>query len=99
MAAPRDADIFDGELIPDLGDLALPLFGRDTFTGFAIDPQNNGDSVLYINLFFTEINLDTSDIVSVYDGENTDAPLLGTYFGTDIPDQIQSTGKSLSICA
>ncbi len=35
-----DAQKFDGELIPNLGDLSLPLLGRDTFTDFTIDPQN-----------------------------------------------------------
>jgi hypothetical protein len=35
-----DAQTFDGDLIPDLGDLALPLYGRDTFTDFSLDPQN-----------------------------------------------------------
>jgi len=35
-----DADTFDGDLIPDLGDLSLPLYGKDTFTDFFLDPQN-----------------------------------------------------------
>jgi hypothetical protein len=35
-----DAQSFDGELIPDLGDLSLPTFGKETFTDFALDPQN-----------------------------------------------------------
>lgn len=35
-----DAQFFDGELIPDLGELALPLYGKDTFTDFFLDPQN-----------------------------------------------------------
>jgi len=35
-----DAQSFDGELIPDLGDLSLPAFGKETFTDFSIDPQN-----------------------------------------------------------
>jgi hypothetical protein len=35
-----DAQSFDGELIPDLGDLALPLYGKDSFTDFFLDPQN-----------------------------------------------------------
>jgi hypothetical protein len=35
-----DAQNFDGDLIPDLGDLSLPLYGKDTFTDFSIDPQN-----------------------------------------------------------
>jgi hypothetical protein len=35
-----DAQTFDGDLIPDLGDLSLPAFGKETFTDFALDPQN-----------------------------------------------------------
>lgn len=35
-----DAQKFDGELIPDLGDLSLPVFGKETFGDFALDPQN-----------------------------------------------------------
>ena len=35
-----DADNFDGDLIPNLGDLSLPLYGKATFTDFSIDPQN-----------------------------------------------------------
>lgn len=35
-----DAQKFDGELIPDIADLSLPLLGKDNFTELAIDPQN-----------------------------------------------------------
>lgn len=35
-----DAQTFDGDLIPDLGDLSLPVFGKETFTDFSLDPQN-----------------------------------------------------------
>lgn len=35
-----DGVTFDDELIPNLADLALPLAGRETFTTFALDPQN-----------------------------------------------------------
>ena len=35
-----DANSFDGDLIPDLGDLSLPIYGKATFTDFSIDPQN-----------------------------------------------------------
>jgi len=31
---------FDDQLIPNLGDYALPLAGRKTFTAFELDPQN-----------------------------------------------------------
>lgn len=35
-----DSSTFDGELIPDVGDLSLPVYGKDTFTDFSIDPRN-----------------------------------------------------------
>ena len=35
-----DSQRFDGELIPDVGDLSLPLLGKDNFSDFTIDPQN-----------------------------------------------------------
>ena len=35
-----DADSSDDDLIPNLGDLSLPTYGKDTFTDYAIDPQN-----------------------------------------------------------
>ena len=35
-----DAQNFDGQLIPDLGDLSLPTYGKTSFTDFSIDPQN-----------------------------------------------------------
>jgi hypothetical protein len=35
-----DAQSFDGDLIPDLGDLSLPTFGKSTFTDFTLNPQN-----------------------------------------------------------
>ncbi len=35
-----DAQKFDGELVPNIGDLSIPLLGKETFTDFVIDPQN-----------------------------------------------------------
>lgn len=35
-----DAQEFDGDLIPDLGDISLPLFGKDAFSELFLDPQN-----------------------------------------------------------
>ena len=35
-----DASVLNGELIPDLGNLSLPLYGKDTFTDYSLDPQN-----------------------------------------------------------
>ncbi len=35
-----DAQEFDGDLIPDLGDISLPLFGKESFSDLFLDPQN-----------------------------------------------------------
>lgn len=35
-----DSSALDQDLIPNLGDLSIPAFGRTTFTDFTIDPQN-----------------------------------------------------------
>lgn len=35
-----DAQSFDGNLIPNLGDISLPLFGKDSFSDLFLDPQN-----------------------------------------------------------
>jgi hypothetical protein len=35
-----DASAFDHDLVPNLADLSIPTFGKDTFTDYALDPQN-----------------------------------------------------------
>lgn len=35
-----DAQALDQDLIPNLGDLSVPAFGKNSFTDFSIDPQN-----------------------------------------------------------
>ena len=35
-----DGISYDDELVPNIADLALPIYGRSSFTNFTIDPQN-----------------------------------------------------------
>jgi hypothetical protein len=35
-----DATEYDGDLIPDLGEMSLPIYGKDYFSEFNLDPQN-----------------------------------------------------------
>jgi cubilin len=49
---------------------------------------------LSFNRFDTE---DCCDAVSIYDGANTTAPLLGTFKGTTIPPIVTSTGGALFV--
>ena len=56
------------------------------------------DSVTSIKLNFLEFNTEQdSDLVIVYNGNNTSAPVLGTYSGSSLPSQITTTGKALCI--
>ena len=58
-----------------------------------IDPA--ADSVSSISLTFNAFNVDGSDSVFIYDGENEKAALLGVYTGTAIPPAINSSGNKL----
>jgi hypothetical protein len=55
------------------------------------------DSVEYITLEFLHFNTAKGDILSVYDGETTAAPLLGSFQGDDLPDDVSSGGDKMLI--
>ncbi len=56
------------------------------------------DSVTGIKLNFLEFNTEQdSDKVTVYNGINTSAPVIGTYSGSSLPSQISTTGRALCI--
>lgn len=59
-----------------------------------IDPTIN---VARIKLSFDALNIESShDVITVYDGDNTSAPVLGTFSGSTIPSLITSnTNKVL----
>lgn len=62
-----------------------------------IDPQYHGDSIENISFFFTEIDLADTDVVTIYDGENEEATVLGIFSGNEIPETITSTGNKLYV--
>ncbi len=53
------------------------------------------DSVENISLEFLRFHTSMGDVLSVYDGEDASAPLLGTFEGDELPDEITSTGDKL----
>ena len=55
------------------------------------------DSVSAINLTFLKFDTQANDIVTVYDGDNTDSPVLGTYSGNSIPESITASGNKMLI--
>jgi hypothetical protein len=53
------------------------------------------DSVNSINLSFIEFDVDPTDSLTVYDGANANAPVLGTFTGNSLPTAVNSTGGKL----
>jgi hypothetical protein len=55
------------------------------------------DSIAHITLSFDKFNVDPSDNVSVYDGPDQNAPLLGSFSGSTPPANVVSTGGKLFV--
>lgn len=59
---------------------------------------NPAVNVLNIKLSFDRFATEAgSDVVTVYDGDNTSAPVLGTFSGSTLPSQLTSTGKKMLV--
>ena len=87
---------FDGSI--DDGSGPLYDYENNTICSWLISPQSVEDSVSSIKLFFDRMDTEeTNDIVTVYDGATFSSPILGQFSGTDIPDEVASTGNEVLI--
>jgi hypothetical protein len=68
------------------------LYWNNTDCDWLIAPDSADHVYLAFNSFATEQG---HDILSIYDGENASAPLIGQYSGHDTPPMISSTGNRL----
>lgn len=75
----------------------VDAYQNNTEASWLIDPQTMLDSITEIKIEFYEFDTDVNDTLKIYDGENTDAPLLGSFSGSDIPSQIMSSGNKVLI--
>ncbi|MEN8224666.1 MAG: C10 family peptidase [Bacteroidota bacterium] len=66
----------------------------DADCSWMIEPE---DSVNNITLEFLHFNTANGDVINIYDGDTTSAPLLGTFQGPDIPDNITSSSDKILI--
>ncbi|MDZ7740640.1 MAG: C10 family peptidase [Bacteroidota bacterium] len=53
------------------------------------------DSVEFINLEFLKFETADNDILTIYDGEDSLSPVLGTYSGNETPEPIISSGDAV----
>ena len=69
-------------------------YGNDERKVWVIQPNN----AAAVQLTFSAFNTQTGkDKVWIYDGNSTNAPLIGSYSGTTLPPVIQSTGSALTL--
>lgn len=69
----------------------------DDQLSWLISPQMPGDSVSNIKLTFDKFDISEDDAVVVYDGATESAQILGTFTGSDLPDNLISTGNQLLV--
>jgi len=78
----------------DDGSGPLYSYRNDAGCSWLITPA---DSVNGITLSFLKFRTDSSDFVTVYDGDNISAPVLGIFSGSDLPFPVSSGGNSIFI--
>ncbi|MCD4746678.1 MAG: C10 family peptidase [Bacteroidales bacterium] len=73
-------------------------YENNTDCSWLITPQTEEDSVTNITLEFYKFETESgNDIVTVYDGGTTNDPVLGTFSGSTIPEDLTSTGNKMLI--
>jgi len=89
-------DITYPEMFGTIGDGSGPVYpyasGSDC--SWLIAPD---DSVNSISLNILNLNLSEGDTLKVFDGDSTNAPLLGFFTGDTIPSTVTTTGKVMLI--
>lgn len=56
------------------------------------------ETVSKVVLSFVKLSTEaSSDVITVYDGNSTSAPVLGTFSGNSLPNEIYSTGPSMLV--
>jgi len=88
----KEFDVLSGTL--DDGSGPLYPYANGSQCGWLIAPN---DSVNGITLNFHRFDLDTNDMVTVYDGTDTSAAILGEFYGNELPASVTSTGGGMYI--
>ncbi len=62
-----------------------------------IDPQSEYDTITNITIQWSKFELGNNDYIKIYDGEDENAPLVGTYSGTTLPDDFTSSSNKVYV--
>lgn len=96
QASTNEINYIDGTLTDGSGPLPyLP----NTTTEWLLNPEDeNHDSITNIKITISQLNITENDSwLRIYDGINAAAPILGEYTGSEIPQQITTTGNKAFI--
>jgi len=66
----------------------------DAFWIISPEGENSQKIMLYFNEFHTEGG---KDFLTIYDGDNTNAPVLGQFSGNLLPPTLTSSGNTLLV--
>lgn len=91
LAGSKDFYAYNG--VFNDGSNNQPYANNKTYQ-WLIRPENALSVVILFTKFDTEYQ---SDFVNIYDGETTDAPLLGSFSGHNLPPVLQSSGNKVLI--
>jgi hypothetical protein len=74
-------------------------YANNSSCQWLIEPNDpNADSISEIILRFEKFDTENAnDIVNIYDGDNTSAPLLGSFSGNNLPPSVSSTGDKMLV--
>jgi hypothetical protein len=75
----------------------LEPYGNNADCSWLITPQTGTDSISKITMNFIAFETDANDMLRVFDGPNTQAPLLGEFSGSTLPSSLTSTGNEVLV--
>jgi len=80
------------------GSCPMDNYEDNSSCSWLIDTQNIEDSVSYIILEFDRFETEAlNDIVTIYDGETTNSPVIGQLSGNNMPEDVFSTSNKVLI--
>jgi hypothetical protein len=74
----------------------VEMYQNSANCSWLIDPQTAQDSVTKITFSFIKFDTETSlDVLTLYDGSDASAPVLGSFSGATLPSAVTTTGNKL----
>ena len=80
------------DTIYDMGGPYKNYYNNEDWT-YTIQP----DGATSLELNFNSFSIEAGDELRIYDGEDTNSPLIGAYSGTNNPGNIQASGNALTL--